>query len=36
MCEQREPHTTDTIKDLLPQTGEQAFALITSTYGLPL
>ena len=36
MAEQQTTTTTDTIKDLLPQTGEQAYALITSTYGLPL
>ena len=36
MAEQREHNTNDIIKDLLPQTGEQAYALIASRYGLPL
>ena len=37
MAEQLEPHTDNDITTaLLPQTGEQAYALITSTYGLPL
>lgn len=37
MSKQHEPHTdNDITKALLPQTGEQAYALIEATYGLPL
>jgi hypothetical protein len=37
MAEEQQTHTdNDITTDLLPQTGEQAYALIEATYGLPL